>query len=180
MKIILAIFFTFFFFYGMFSLFKGVNSAGQINLTAESTDVASKTRKISVSLPPKKNETKKDQNITSTATTQSLSPTKAIEKTSEKIKETPNIQNIKATITFDDGLIPGSLNVKVNVPVRFEIDPKDDGEGCMSTIMIPGLYDEPILVQAGKKIVMEFTPKKTGLYDITCAMGVPWGDLSVK
>lgn len=89
------------------------------------------------------------------------------------------LQIIKATITYDDGLSPNTFTLKVGVSVRLEIDPKDDGEGCMSTILIEGLYDEPSLVIAGKKIIMEFKPKELGTYYIACVMGVPWGEIKV-
>lgn len=165
MKMITVIFMVFFFFYGIFSLFKGVSSGDQTNLTAQNTNSVSGTKKLSTSLSPKKDETKEYQSMSTP---------------SEKTQQPLNTQIIKAVITFDDGLVPNSFSVKVNVPVRFEIDSKDDVEGCMSTIMIPGLYDKPILIKAGEKIVMEFTPKRVGFYDITCAMGVPWGDIRVE
>lgn len=95
------------------------------------------------------------------------------------IKPASKKQVIKATITWDDGLLPTDFTVKAGLPVRFEIDPKDDIEGCMSTILIPDLYEKYSFVEAGQKIVMEFTPKKIGAYDITCAMGVPWGTIKV-
>ena len=50
----------------------------------------------------------------------------------------------------------------------------------MSEIMIPGLWDKPQPLVQGKKIVMEFTPKKPGAYNITCAMGVVRGVINVR
>jgi sulfite exporter TauE/SafE/plastocyanin domain-containing protein/copper chaperone CopZ len=73
---------------------------------------------------------------------------------------------------------PNTFTVKAGQPVRFEIDAEVDGEGCMSTIMIPGLIDNPEYLEAGKTIKWEFTPE-TGTYDITCAMGVPRGKIKV-
>ena len=49
----------------------------------------------------------------------------------------------------------------------------------MSTIMVPGLYDDPQYLSAGETLIMEFTPTKTGTYQITCAMGVPRGTIIV-
>jgi plastocyanin domain-containing protein len=60
------------------------------------------------------------------------------------------------------------------------VDVKENGSGCMSTIMIPGLYDKAQYLQAGKTIIMDFTPTKPGSYKITCAMGVPRGTLTVE
>lgn len=74
---------------------------------------------------------------------------------------------------------PNSFTVKKGQPVRFEIEAKVSGSGCMSSVMIPGLYNTPEQLRAGQKIVMNFTPTKTGTYDITCAMGVPRGEITV-
>lgn len=88
-------------------------------------------------------------------------------------------QTLKAVYTLDDDLAPNRFTVKKGVPVRFEIDVKDNGYGCMSTIMIPGLFDRYQYLKVGTKIVMSFTPTKTGDFEITCAMGVPRGIISV-
>ncbi|MDO8512964.1 MAG: sulfite exporter TauE/SafE family protein [bacterium] len=90
-------------------------------------------------------------------------------------KPNSDIQIIKATFDTDRGIIPNAFEVSVGKPVRFEIDAKEDGFGCMSTIGIPGLVDQPELLEKGKTINFSFTPKKQGEYDITCAMGVPFG-----
>jgi plastocyanin domain-containing protein len=60
------------------------------------------------------------------------------------------------------------------------VDVKEDGQGCMSTIMVPGLDNTPQLLEKGNKLTMEFTPVKTGEYKITCAMGVPRGIIKVQ
>ncbi|MFA4954020.1 MAG: sulfite exporter TauE/SafE family protein [Patescibacteria group bacterium] len=85
-------------------------------------------------------------------------------------------QVIKADYTLSDDIVPNTFTVKAGVPVRFEVTPKDNGSGCMSTILIPGLYDTPTYLEAGKVVVMEFTPR-AGTYQITCAMGVPRGTI---
>lgn len=78
-----------------------------------------------------------------------------------------------------DDIRPSSFTVKKGQPVRFEIDVQENGYGCMNTIMIPGLYDTPQVIKKGEDIVMTFTPTQTGSYDITCAMGMPRGDINV-
>jgi len=75
---------------------------------------------------------------------------------------------------------PKLFTVKVDQPVKFVVDVKDEGSGCMSTIMIPGLYNKPQFLEQGTQITMEFTPGKTGSYPITCAMGVKRGTLTVE
>ncbi len=97
---------------------------------------------------------------------------------------TDQVQVIKSTFfaasyTDNSDLKPNDFTVKANQPVRFEIAAEVDGEGCMSTIMIPGLINEPELFEKGKTVVFNFTPTKKGTYDITCAMGVPRGTLKV-
>ena len=89
-------------------------------------------------------------------------------------------QVLKTSYTYDADIQPNSFIVQAGKPVRLEIDAKENGYGCMSTIMVPGLYNQPELLQAGKKIVMNFTPQDTGEYPITCAMGVPRGLIKVQ
>lgn len=92
----------------------------------------------------------------------------------------PNdIQLIKAVYTLASDIQPNTFEVKKGKPVRFEVEVKDNGSGCMSTIMIPGLWDKALTLKKGKTLVMEFTPSKSGDYEITCAMGVPRGTLKV-
>jgi plastocyanin domain-containing protein len=74
---------------------------------------------------------------------------------------------------------PNEFTVKANQPVRFEIKAETDGEGCMSTIMVPGLANQPELLEKGKTVTFNFTATKKGTYNITCAMGVPRGKLNV-
>ncbi|MHB9019925.1 MAG: sulfite exporter TauE/SafE family protein, partial [Minisyncoccota bacterium] len=90
-----------------------------------------------------------------------------------------NVQIISATYTNHGDIQPNIFIVKQNQPVRFEIDVKETGYGCMSTIIVVGLYNDPQRLLAGSKIVMEFTPNKVGDYTIACAMGVPRGTIKV-
>lgn len=89
-------------------------------------------------------------------------------------------QIITATYSVNDDIQPNKFKVKVNRPVRFEIDAKDDGLGCMGSIVVIGLTDQPKGFQKGQKTVLEFTPTKTGTYSIACAMGVPRGEILVE
>ncbi len=75
---------------------------------------------------------------------------------------------------------PYSFTVKVNQPVRMEVLAHTDGIGCMSTIMIPGLYNTPQVFKKDQTVTMKFTPKKPGTYTITCAMGVKRGEIKVE
>lgn len=88
-------------------------------------------------------------------------------------------QVINTTYTYSGDIQPNTFTVKAGQPVRFEVDVQENGSGCMSTIMIPGLYNTPVYLQAGKKIVMQFTPD-AGNYEITCAMGVPRGTIAAE
>lgn len=90
------------------------------------------------------------------------------------------IQVIKTIYTLDEDIVPNRFTAKVGQPVRMEIDVKDDGYGCMSSIMIPGLTQNPEILTKGKPITFNFTPTKTGEYFITCAMGVPRGVIKVQ
>ena len=89
-------------------------------------------------------------------------------------------QVITTDYTAQTDIQPSEFVVKAGTPVRFEVNPKSDGYGCMSTIMIPGLYNRQELLREGEKIVMEFTPKEKGDYNITCGMGMVRGTLTVN
>ena len=85
-------------------------------------------------------------------------------------------QTITATYTLRGDISPKDFTVKANQPVKFEIDPKDDGQGCMSSITLPGLTNNYEIIQKDTPIIFNFTPKP-GKYQITCAMGVPRGTI---
>lgn len=87
---------------------------------------------------------------------------------------------LKSVYRIDTDIVPNEFTVKAGQLVRMEVDVKDLDYGCMSTIMIPGLYNEAELLVKDKIVVMEFTPKDKGEYPITCAMGVERGILRVE
>lgn len=89
-------------------------------------------------------------------------------------------QVIKATYTVVDDVKPTKFTVKTGMPVRFDIEAKEDGQGCMGSIMIPGLDNTPQGFEKGKTTTLAFTPTKPGSYTITCAMGVPRGTIIVE
>lgn len=88
-------------------------------------------------------------------------------------------QIIQAIYTSSYDIQPNTFEVKTGQPVRFEVAVEDNSYGCMSTIMVPKLWNRPLVLEKGKILVMEFTPEKAGTYQITCAMGVPRGILKV-
>jgi plastocyanin domain-containing protein len=90
-----------------------------------------------------------------------------------------NEQVIKATYTSAKDISPNKFEVKKGIPVRFEIEVKDNGQGCMSSLMVPGLYNSAQYLEGGTKMVLSFTPQKTGDFNITCAMGMSRGVISV-
>ncbi|MCL4406009.1 MAG: sulfite exporter TauE/SafE family protein [Patescibacteria group bacterium] len=92
---------------------------------------------------------------------------------------TANTQIIKAVYTDGSDIQPNSFSVKAGQPVQFEVNVRDNGYGCMSTIMIPGLWYQPLVLKKGQTLIMRFTPENAGNYQITCAMGVPRGILKV-
>lgn len=87
---------------------------------------------------------------------------------------------LATTFRLDTDIVPSSFTTKVGQKTTIEVDVKEDGQGCMSTIMIPGLSEKPQYLKSGKKITMTFTPKKAGTYKITCAMGISRGTLKVE
>lgn len=93
--------------------------------------------------------------------------------------EKDGVQVIKAYYSTQDDMVPNNITLKNGQPARIEIDVRDDGFGCMGSMAFPGLSRQVEMLQKGKNLVFEFTPTKTGSYDITCAMGVPRGKITV-
>lgn len=91
-----------------------------------------------------------------------------------------SVQSIKATYTVSEDIQPKKFTVKAGSPVRFEIEAKENGSGCMGSIALPGLSQTIDVFTQGKTTVFEFTPTKPGNYPITCAMGVPRGVIIVE
>lgn len=99
-------------------------------------------------------------------------------KTQPVVQAAPSGQTIKAIYTTTEDIRPNKFTLKAGQPARFEIEAKDNGQGCMGSITVPGLTDKVDILTAGKTTVFEFTPK-AGTYQITCAMGVPRGEINV-
>lgn len=92
-----------------------------------------------------------------------------------------NNQIINATYTTSNYLSPNSFDVKSGIPVKLTINVKDNGTGCGNAIKIPGLYDNAQPLTAGNIITMNFTPKTSGSYNITCGMGmIHFGTIKVN
>lgn len=89
-------------------------------------------------------------------------------------------QLIETTYTANEDIQPNTFTVKSGQPVKFVVDAKEDGVGCMYQIKIPGLWNKAIDLEAGKKVVMTFTPKEKGQFPITCGMGMQRGVLIVN
>lgn len=101
-------------------------------------------------------------------------------KTTAPDKGSDIVQVIKTTYTQANDILPNEFTVKAGIPVRMEIDVQDNGGGCMGTIMIPKLANDPKFLAKGTTIVFNFTPTDKGSYPITCAMGVPRGTIRVE
>lgn len=92
----------------------------------------------------------------------------------------PGTQIIKTIYTAKTDISPNRFTVSVGKPVRLEIDAKDDGKGCMGSVMIPNLNNRPQFLERGRTMVISFTPTARGQYYITCAMGTPRGIITVQ
>jgi sulfite exporter TauE/SafE/copper chaperone CopZ len=104
---------------------------------------------------------------------------KAETPTSQKASKLPPT-TLNTVYTLEEDIVPSTFTAKVGQPTTLIVDVKEDGEGCMSTIMIMGLDDNPQYLKSGKKLSLTFTPKKPGTYQIACAMGVPRGTVRVE
>ena len=88
-------------------------------------------------------------------------------------------QTLETTYTLAKDIIPASFTLKSRTSYKLVVDSQDDGQGCMSTIMIPGLFETPLLLEKGKKQILSFETKGPGTYKITCAMGITRGTITV-
>ncbi|MEK7514195.1 MAG: cupredoxin domain-containing protein, partial [Patescibacteria group bacterium] len=105
---------------------------------------------------------------------------KPIQETVGKTNVQGSIQLLKATYSNLEDIVPNQFTVKVNQPVKLEIAAKDNGQGCMGSVALPGLSKQVSGFAKGETVTFEFTPTKAGAYDITCAMGVPRGVINVQ
>ena len=105
-----------------------------------------------------------------------LDPSKKPAKTAP-VTQSNNGEILKTTFTLAGDIVPSTFNVQAGKPYILEVDAKEDGQGCMSTIMIPGIYKTPLLIKKGK-IQLPFTINQPGKYTITCAMGIRRGTIT--
>jgi sulfite exporter TauE/SafE len=84
------------------------------------------------------------------------------------------------TVSSGGALATRQFELRKGETVRFIVDARDNGAGCMNAMRIPGLWDRTAYLEKGKALVMEFTPVRPGAYPITCAMGMSWGVINVK
>lgn len=87
---------------------------------------------------------------------------------------------LATTYTLRDDIVPSKFTAKVGQKTTLAVDVQDNGQGCMSTIMIIGLDDNPQYLKKGKTLELTFTPISPGTYLIACAMGVPRGSITVE
>lgn len=86
---------------------------------------------------------------------------------------------LNTTYTLNEDIQPSTFTAKVGQKTTLVVDVQDNGQGCMSTIMIPGLDDTPQYLKKGQKLELTFTPESAGTYPITCAMGISRGSITV-
>lgn len=86
---------------------------------------------------------------------------------------------LRASYTLASGMIPAEFTVKANQSYTLEVAAKEDGVGCMSTILIPGLNNKVQTILKDKTNKLAFKASRPGTYQITCAMGVPHGKITV-
>jgi sulfite exporter TauE/SafE/copper chaperone CopZ len=91
----------------------------------------------------------------------------------------PEDHILRADFWIKSDMSPSTFTVKVNEAYELRLNAKEDGIGCMSTVMIPGLNNSPQYIKGGKTNVLTFKAKRPGTYQITCAMGVPRGTITV-
>lgn len=98
---------------------------------------------------------------------------------SDEVVASNGEETLLTTYTLDKDIIPSTFTLKARTQYKLVVDSKDNGEGCMSTIMIPGLFEKPLYLEKGQKQILSFRTKAPGTYKITCAMGIPRGTITV-
>jgi plastocyanin domain-containing protein len=105
---------------------------------------------------------------------------KAVAPTDGQTKTQGETQILKASYSPETDIVPNQFTVKAGQPVRFEIEAKENGSGCMGSVTVPQLTQDIQGFVKGKTAVLSFTPTIKGTYPITCAMGVPRGNIIVN
>jgi len=99
---------------------------------------------------------------------------------SSKVVDTSNATALKTVFTPSStgpqDISPNTFKVKAGKPYLLSVYATEDGIGCMSTIMIPGISDTPQLLTKGI-VNVPFKIDKPGTYNITCAMGIVRGTI---
>lgn len=102
-----------------------------------------------------------------------------VEKPQPVDSPTAEDNKLRASYTLASGLVPAEFTVKANKSYTLEVSAKEDGVGCMSTILIPGLNNKVQYLLKGKINKLPFSASRPGIYQITCAMGIPHGKITV-
>jgi plastocyanin domain-containing protein len=89
---------------------------------------------------------------------------------------TPQVINLEYTSAG----LSGNINVKKGKSYKIVINVKDTISGCMHMILIPGMDENAQPLDAGNVVTFNITPKQTGKFPLTCAMGVPHGYITVE
>lgn len=89
------------------------------------------------------------------------------------------VETVETTFTLAGDISPKEFTLKPYTNYKFIVNSKDDGAGCMSTIMIPGLFNKPLILEKDKQQILSFTTQGPGSYKITCAMGINRGSIKV-
>lgn len=89
------------------------------------------------------------------------------------------VQVLKATYSPTTDIQPNSFKLKAGQPARLEILAQENGSGCMGSVALPKLSQTVQVFSKGQTVSFEFTPT-VGTYHITCAMGIPRGQIIVE
>lgn len=104
---------------------------------------------------------------------------KGLAPTTGEVQTVGKTQVLSASYSVDTDITPNKFTVKANVPVKLQIKALENGQGCMGSVALPGLSQTVEGFSKGQTVIFEFTPTKTGTFPITCAMGVPRGEIVV-
>jgi len=82
------------------------------------------------------------------------------------------------TIKVEGGYDPAEVHVRAGTPVRLTFDRRETAS-CSEEVVLPDFQIRRFL-PAHQKTVVEFTPTKPGVYEMSCGMGMLHGKVVVE
>lgn len=90
----------------------------------------------------------------------------------------PSLRGQEITIRVEGGYDPAEVHVRAGTPVRLIFDRRETSS-CSEELVLPDFQIRRFL-PPHQKTVVEFTPPKPGVYEMSCGMGMLHGKVVVE